>query len=185
MIIRPAQNESELSEILTLQTANLGSSLSDQLKQNQGFVTVKHRLEDLQALHSKAPQIIAHDGNRVVGYALVMDPSCRDLLPILFPLFESLDALEWKGQPIKDLNYYVMGQICVDQAYRRQGLFGALYDGHQQLLSNQYRCCLTEVSSDNTPSLKAHKKKGFETLKIYGGPQARWHILCWDWPESF
>ena len=78
-----------------------------------------------------------------------------------------------------------MGQICVDQAYRRQGLFGALYDGHQQLLSNQYRCCLTEVSSDNTPSLKAHKKQGFETLKIYDGPQDRWHILCWDWPESF
>ena len=62
-----ATTDEELAQILTLQQANHASSLSKADAARDGFVTVMHSFELLKKMNQAAPQIIAKDGEAVVG----------------------------------------------------------------------------------------------------------------------
>lgn len=181
MKLKIAESEEELSQILWLQDVNHFSNLSPIQKQIDGFVTVKHTLPLLQAMQQAAPQIIAVDNNKVVGYALTMLTSFSQKIPVLEPMFDVFFGLSYQEKPLSNYRYYVMGQICIDSHYRGQGLFQKLYAKHKELFSKQFDCCLTEVSVNNPRSLNAHQHVGFKTIHTYTDEQDTWNIMIWDW----
>ena len=65
----------------------------------------------------------------VVGFALVMLSNFRNEIEVLIPMFERIDELV-----PKDKTYVIMGQICVDKNYRKQGIFRGLYDFYRTQL---------------------------------------------------
>jgi hypothetical protein len=67
-----AKTIEELEQILVLQAMNHPHTLTAEQRAKEGFVTVKHNLEVLQKMNNAVGQIIAKDGDTVVGYALVM-----------------------------------------------------------------------------------------------------------------
>jgi len=171
----------ELQEILRLQQENLPHQIAVEEMKSQGFVTVQHDLEILEQMHDLAPSIIIKEGDHVVAYALVMLKSYRHLVPVLQPMFAVLDSLEWKGRPLNDYEYYVMGQICIAKEYRGQGLFEKLYLQHRQVYGSNYDFIITEVSFRNTRSMRAHEKAGFQTVHTYKDQTDHWAVLLWDW----
>jgi hypothetical protein len=171
----------ELEQIISLQRANLLGAVNPQEMKEQGFVTVSHTLEMLQQMHDLAPSIIIKDGNNVVAYALVMLRECRTLVPALEPMFDNFDRAEWNGKPLKDKSFYVMGQICVDKAYRGQGLFDKLYQTHKEVYSPKYDILLTEIATRNHRSRRAHERVGFKTINIHRDELDEWAIVGWDW----
>src|SRR5262249_24579419 len=120
------------------------------------------------------PSIVAYDGETLAGYALVMPVECRQWLPVLQPMFARLDAL-------KVQRYYVMGQICVAQAYRGRGVFDALYREHRERLSPQFDACVTEVATRNMRSMRAHQRVGFTELERYRDATDEWSLIAWRW----
>lgn len=175
--LKLAQTESELMQILTLQDQNHLSKLSEAEKKTQGFVTLQHSLDELKAMQSQIGQVIAVDNGKVVGYALAMTRAQEGLIPLLDPLYEALKTVEFNGKPLDEHNYYVMGQVCVAQAYRGKGLFRQLYQKHKAVFSSYYDLCLTEVSSHNPRSLRAHENFGFKTLATFHDPWDDWNVL--------
>src|SRR5215831_4358933 len=151
------RDTAELQQILRLQQENLPHHIADEEMKSQGFVTVQHDLEILEQMHSLAPSIIIKDGDEVIAYALVMLKSCRNLVPVLQPMFTVFDSLKWKGRPLNNYEYYVMGQICIAKEYRGKGLFEKLYLQHRQVYGSNYDFIITEVSFRNTRSLRAHE----------------------------
>jgi GNAT superfamily N-acetyltransferase len=149
--------------------------------QTQGFVTMVHDIEVLQKMHDLAPSVIAKDGGRVVGYALVMLRECRELFPPLEPMFKNLDILEYRNNAINAYRFYIMGQVCIDKKFRRTGLFDQLYQKHKELYSGQYDFIITEVSARNQRSLRAHERVGFETINIYSDEVDEWAVVLWNW----
>lgn len=85
-----AQTLNELQQILALQARNHVSNISAEVKNKEGFVTVKHNLELLTAMNQEAKQVIAREGNQVVGYALVMLKSFQTMIPVLVPMLKCL-----------------------------------------------------------------------------------------------
>lgn len=164
----------ELLQILELQRENLPGSLTPEEMASQGFVTVQHTLEVLERMHALAPSIVASDKGALAGYALVMPLACRDFIPLLEPMFARLDALGLLGA-----RSYVMGQICVARPWRGRGVFDLLYRGHRELLSADYDCSLTEVSTRNTRSMRAHERVGFQVVERYRDATDEWAILRW------
>jgi hypothetical protein len=164
-----------------LQKINLPDNLSDETKLSQGFVTVRHDLTLLRNMSASAPQIIARHGEKVVGYALVMRPEIRFMVPVLVPMFELLDSLFYKGVMLTQSKYYVMGQICVDENYRGQGVFDGLYSKHKEVYSPEYDFCITEISTRNKRSMKAHSRVGFKTIHTFRDKTDEWNIVLWDW----
>lgn len=171
----------ELEQVLALQLANLKQNISQSEKEKEGFVTLQHSKEVLDMMHAIQPSVIAIDAGKVIGYALVMHPACRPLVPDLDPLFSLVDTLAYKGRPFQQFHYYVMGQICIDKRYRGSGVFAGLYQAHKEHFSQQYDFVVTEISVNNKRSLRAHEKTGFRVIHQHTDLTDDWVVVLWDW----
>jgi GNAT superfamily N-acetyltransferase len=164
-----------------LQQANLSTRVSADTAVSQGFVTLHHSFDLLKKMNEANPQVIAKDGDQVVGYALVMLPSFQDLVPALKPMFALFDGLEFNGKKISGYNYYVMGQICVAEGYRGAGVFDGLYQKHRELYGKKYDLVVTEIASRNTRSMRAHQRVGFQVVHAFQDAIDYWEVLVWAW----
>jgi len=178
-IIKLAQTSEELEQVLNLQEANLARNVAD--KTSNGFVTVKHDLNILKKMNAAAQQIIAKDGDQVVGYALVMPKEFSAFVPVLIPMFELFGKLSYNGKMLSDYSYYVMGQICIADTHRGMGIFEQLYAKHKDAYSKRFEICLTEISSSNPRSMRAHERVGFKVIHNFNDQTDNWNIMLWDW----
>lgn len=180
MIVYDKAYSSDLNRILELQNLYHKSSVDERYKAEQGFVTVRHDLNLLEKMNHPFPHSVCRDNDLLVAYALTMIPDLREEIEILKPLFKMMDTeLEKKKW---NVNYVVMGQICIDEGYRGRGIFYGLYNYMQKALADHYTLCVTEVSSHNPRSLKAHYNQGFELLKRHTDDKGEeWHLIYWKW----
>jgi GNAT superfamily N-acetyltransferase len=174
----------ELEQILALQRANLAANVSADEANAQGFLTAVHDLETLRRMHELAPSIVARSDDGLAGYALTMRVEARADVPILEPMFQLFETLSWRGRPLPETRFYVMGQVCVAKPFRGQGVFDALYRGHRDHYRDRFELLLTEVSQRNPRSLRAHERVGFEPLHRYRDSVDDWVILGWNWEPS-
>jgi len=71
------------------------------------------------------------------------------------------------------------GQVCVDKDFRGRGLIGELYRKTRDLVGESYQFCVTEISTRNIKSMKAHQKMGFEILGVYNDGLEDWNLVVW------
>ncbi|RYU95667.1 GNAT family N-acetyltransferase [Emticicia agri] len=183
LIITTVQSEADVRGILALQQKNLKKNLTPEQIESQGFVTVEHDPAVLQAMNHAQPSVIAKDGDTVVGYCLAMLPEFRNDVPEIRSLFDTIDLIEFEGRPLKEFNYVVMGQVCVGEGYRSIGLFDKMYQQLRAELSDKYEMCITDISSKNVRSQKAHARIGFQNIKDFDDAQLNeiWRVVLWDW----
>lgn len=173
--------DQQLQQILQLQQENLRTNISAETQQQQGFVSLQHTLPVLKQMHTIAPSVIALDGNQLAGYALTMPRECRTIVPDLEPMFSSFDQTPWNGRPLSEYRFYVMGQICVAEAWRGQGVFDALYAQHRTSYSKDFDCIVTEIATRNLRSMRAHERVGFKTIHVHLDELDEWAVVLWDW----
>ena len=182
MIYTIADEESHLHQILELQRLNLRNGRSEEEILREGFVTCEHSIGLLSAMNIPHPHIIALENQKVVAYALIMLSKMKDSLDILKPMFEKLNIIYPQSAANLTDSYFVMGQVCIDQAHRGQGIFYGLYNHMRHVMSPFYELCITEISSLNKRSLQAHANQGFKTIHKYTSPDGHpWEIVAWDW----
>lgn len=181
---KSAESKEELEGILSLQRNNLDQNISDSEKAAQGFVTVKHSLDQLAEMNKIAPHLIAKDGEKVVGYILAMTKDSKTLIPVLIPMFEQFELLAFRGKPVSNYNYLVIGQICVDKHYRGQGIFDRMYEAYQDQFLNYFDFAITEIAISNSRSLKAHQRVGFQIIHEFSDSTQNWAIVVLDWKNS-
>ncbi len=179
-ITRVTKSE-ELLDIQQLQAENLRKHIELEEAASQGFLMAEYSLEFLKAMHQASPSIIAKDGDKVVGYALVATHAIRDQHDLLADLFNTIDKTQFEGKTLKGTAYVVVGQLCVAKEYRGQGLVQQLYGHFKECLEDQFDFCITDVAQANPRSLKAHKNTGYQVIDTlsYGG--IGWDIVLWDW----
>lgn len=175
------KTKQDLWGILALQKENLVQNISHEEKETQGFVMVQHPYEIMESLHSIEPHIIAKDGHLIAAYCLAMTKQSRKDIPMLIPMFEQFDILDYKGKKVSEYNYMSVGQVCVGKDYRGQGIFQQLYETYRDSFRENYEFAITEVSTQNFRSLKAHQKIGFEVIKTFKDEFEEWAIVIWDW----
>lgn len=182
MIFTTVSTRDEVEQMLRLQAANHSSTVNADTQREQGFLTVRHDPEVLWAMNQAAPSVIAKDGDQVAGYCLVMPRSFRTRVPILEPMFELLETLTWRDRPLKtDPRWFVMGQVCVAEGYRGQGVFDGMYRHLAEVCRPDYDFVVTEVAERNTRSMRAHARVGFETFHVYEDAVAgeHWAVVGW------
>jgi ribosomal protein S18 acetylase RimI-like enzyme len=183
IVTRLVEAHPELDDILALQRENLRGVGTAEDERREGFVTVEHTREVLEAMHAIAPSVIAREDGALAGYALVMPVETRALVPILGPMFDQLDAITWRGRPLAETAYYVMGQICVARDYRGRGVVDAMYREHRARYADRFTACVTEIATRNTRSLRVHERVGFETIHTYRDLEDEWAVVAWDWRD--
>ena len=171
----------ELIQIAELSRDNLVSNITEEIKQQEGYVSWPYPLATLQKLHALTPSVIVKDGDLVAGYALVLTRETADIYPPLADALGYFAKVNYKGRSLLDFRVYIMGQICVHPDYRGKGVFQLLYQFHQQQFSPQYDLVFTEISTSNPRSLKAHQKTGFTIVDTHWDEEGEWHVVVWDW----
>jgi ribosomal protein S18 acetylase RimI-like enzyme len=185
IIYKTADKQSELEGILSLQKINLTESLSTEEVQSQGFVTVNHTYEQLKKLNDYEKHIIAKDGDKVIGYTLAMTQNSKSDIPILIPMFNIFNEVMYAGKKINAYTYIVVGQVCIDKAYRGQGIVDNCYTAYKKHYRNKYDFAITEIADTNVRSLNAHYRIGFKEIETYKGPDStKWVIVLWDWKKE-
>lgn len=178
----PIITDTDLQKILDLQACNLAVNISPEQALEQGFLTVKHEFPVLKRMNDLEQGIMAKDGDVVAGYILAMSKACRNDIPILISMFDAFDQLSYHGKKLDEYHYIVVGQICVDEHYRGQGIFDKMYEAYRALLSPKYDFAITEIARRNHRSLRAHARVGFETIHEFTAPDGEeWNIVVWNW----
>lgn len=167
-----ASLKDELKQILQLQYDNLPSVVSEETKKKEGFVTVHHDFNILDRMNEVCPHIIATVDEKVVGYALCMHPKFGGEIAILKPMFNEIQSIL-----DADEKFIAMGQVCVDKAYRRQGIFRRLYSYMLEAIQPEFNCIVTEVDIQNIRSLEAHYAVGFKLLSRYQSGGHEWELI--------
>ena len=178
------RGEDDVAQILDLQRINHRYAVDAATGQSQGYTTVQHDPETLSAMNRRYPSVVARSEGKVVGYCLMMEQEFRDRIPVLMPMFRMLDTLDWREQPLAgNPRWFVMGQVCVAEAYRAMGVFDGMNHHLRQRYADRFDMTITEVSSANPRSLRAHRRVGFETMHVYEDPEADevWEVVIWDW----
>lgn len=178
--IRTASTDSHLKQIMALQHRYSAQKLTPDQQQAEGFVFVKHTLPLLKRMTDELPQAVALADDRVVGYCLAFSLSQQASFPRLQPMFDQFSRSTYEGEPLTDYRFFIGGQVCVDRAYRGQGLLSRLYHHIGQSLSSDYDLCITEIATRNKVSVHAHEKMGFEPISTYADDQEQWIIVAWD-----
>ena len=171
----------ELRQVMDIQKRHQKESIAPELRETTGFVTAEYEISLLEKMHSLLPSIIAKDGDKVVGYALVTDPRIIGCHNLLDDLFTQINRLSFDSHPLKDTNYTVVGQLCVDSDYGRRGIAQGLYKKYQESYSDSFDYCITDVDCSNPRSLRTHLRAGFQTIHKIGYGNAEWDIVLWDW----
>ncbi len=182
-IITTVKNDDDVRGILALQQKNLKKNLTPEQIQSQGFVTVEHQFSVLKAMNDAQPSVIVKDGDTVVAYCLAMLPQFRNDVPELKTLFDSIDEIDYEGLTLKDYQYVVMGQVCVGEGYRSMGFFDGMYQKLREELSGKFQMCVTDISTNNLRSMKAHARVGFIPVKDFHDATLNevWRVVVWDW----
>ncbi|WP_240347928.1 GNAT family N-acetyltransferase [Longitalea arenae] len=182
IIYTTSKTGSDLEQILALQQQNLVAGLSADQIASQGFVTVSHRYEDLQKMNEIESHVIAKDNDQVVAYILAMTARSRYDIPLLLPMFELFEQLNYRHRKIADYRYMVVGQVCVAADYRGKGVFDGCYAAYKDHFKHKYDFAITEIATRNLRSINAHKRIGFETVHEYVAPDGEaWAVVLWNW----
>jgi ribosomal protein S18 acetylase RimI-like enzyme len=181
LITKLVTSEQEFSGIMELSKANLVSSLSQEVRAREGFVTWVYTTEALKAIHAVIPSVVVKEEDTVVAYALSLSPACIEIYPPMAGTDKKVSVIPYKGIPLGQQRVYYCGQICVAESYRGQGLVNMLYQFHRQQFSAQFDRLVTEISTANSRSLKAHEKVGFRIIETHIDEMDEWDIVLWDW----
>lgn len=174
VVFKRVAKAEELDQILRLQKDNLFDSVTPEDKVSEGFLTVKHDLDLLTRMNNVCPHIIAKSGESVVGYALCMHPDFSNEIEVLWPMFAEIDRHVSRSELSP---FIIMGQICIDKAYRKQGIFRMLYETMQGAVQPNFKNIITEVDAKNIRSLQAHYAVGFEKLSSYQSGGQEWELI--------
>lgn len=179
-------SKEHINQLLSLQQKNLKKNISKEEMDTQGFVTVEHNFEKLSKMNEALPQIAAFKNDIVVGYALSMPLSFKNIIPELAPMCELLETLNYNAKPLSNFKYYIMGQICIDKSVRGMGVFQKLYAQHAQKFADKFDFIVTEVSVNNKRSMRAHEKVGFKAIHEYFDSQNNdtWAVVIWDFGKG-
>jgi ribosomal protein S18 acetylase RimI-like enzyme len=176
-----ATTDQELLQIATLSNANRTANISEEEKAKEGFVSWVYTPEILRTINAIAPSVIVMDGDELAGYAITLTEECLQAYPPAAPTFTHAQPLVFKGRPLSEQRFYLMGQICVAKAWRGQGIVSTLYTGHRQSYGPQFDAIVTEISTANPRSVKAHQKIGFETIDLHFENGHKWAVVAWNW----
>jgi GNAT superfamily N-acetyltransferase len=180
IVVTKASTDEHLRQILQLQRRYHLRSTSAEAQAAEGFVYAEHTLPVLQRMAAESPQAVALGEGRVVGYCLSLPISLRAEVPALAPMYQQLGRCLYRGQPLSGYRFFIGGQVCVDREHRGQGLLQRLYEHLGLVLAPTHDLCVTEISSRNVVSLRAHEKMGFERMAAYSDETETWIIVAWD-----
>ena len=159
MIIKQATKQ-DIEAIMQLQEKYHVSNLTEAEKQTKGFVTMKVTHEQFMHLTSKGGVFIAvADSGELTAYALTSDWAYYSQWSIIQEMESHLTDFSLQNTAITTKNSFQYGPVCIDEAFRGQGILGQLFETIQGVYAPNYAFAITFINKQNVRSMRAHARQ--------------------------
>jgi len=148
-----------IEQIRSLNNRNLFENLTDAQKQN-GFVRIAYDRNGLQQIIGNQEMVIATKNDEVVGYYLIGRKSGNAALD--YQRNKAISLFGTHQIPFNKIGYGC--QVCIEEAYRNNGLFGQMLSALNNLVENKYSYLLCSISADNINSRAKHIANGWYAI---------------------
>ena len=151
----------------------------------KGFISVLHSPQWFAAaVDSGGVHVAATADGDIAGFIAVTDPPDRtapDLPPIVRALLDLADTIDVNGKPIAAQRWALRGPVCIDEAFRGCGIYGAFNVATGKFYRDRYDLGVVFVSADNPRSLHTTTTKlGARSLADFEVDSKRYHFLVFD-----
>ena len=89
-------------QVVQLQRENLARNVSDQEKEQQGFVSVETPIDELKEITGGDGILVGRRGEEVTGYLIYVNQKYCDKYPLLKPFIEQLTDCRYKDKLLLD-----------------------------------------------------------------------------------
>jgi hypothetical protein len=141
--------------ILRLQSANFIGNLSEE-EQKEGFLSAEFTFQQVAEIAEDIGTTIAAVDGAVAGFLCAFRNQFKHGSLVIAKMLDAYDLVKFDGKALSSYNTYVYGPVCIDRAYRRQGLLRGLYEAQKQDLAGLFEVGVAFVSRNNPYSLNAH-----------------------------
>ena len=171
----------DIPQIESLQKRYHVSFINEEEKKN-GFVTTLFTPEQLTELIEQEDGIsLACDDDKVVAYAMAGSWQFWSKWPLFQYMIADLPNTQYLGQTLTTENSYQYGPVCIDMAYRGQGVLQELFAHSARQMGKRYPILITFINHVNPRSYKAHTEKvGLEVIKNFSFNGNNYYELGYD-----
>jgi hypothetical protein len=171
----------DIPQIESLQKRYHVSFISEEEKKN-GFVTTLFTPEQLTELIEQEDGIsLACDVDKVVAYAMAGSWQFWSKWPLFQFMIADLPSTQYLGRTLTIENSYQYGPVCIDMAYRGQGVLQELFAHSARQMGKRYPILITFINHVNPRSYKAHTEKvGLEVIKNFSFNGNNYYELGYD-----
>jgi hypothetical protein len=155
----------------------------------KGFISVLHSPQWFAAaIDSAGVHVAVTTDDGIAGFIAVTDPPDRDtadLPPIVRAILDLAETIEVNGKPIAAQRWGLRGPVCIDEAFRGCGIYGAFNAITGECYRDRYDLGVVFVAADNPRSLHTTTTKlGAQQLAEFVVASARYHFLAFDFGDS-
>lgn len=170
----------DISQVEALQEKYHVSTIAEEDKKD-GFVTTLFTREQFQSLIEEEDGLfIAKDGDKIIAYAMAASWDYWSTWPLFAYMIDDLPKTEYLGLTMSTENSYQYGPICIDKAYRSQGVLEGLFEYHRQVMAKRYPVMLTFINQVNPRSMAAHERIGLDLIKTFEFNNNHYYELGYD-----
>ncbi len=124
---------------------------------------------------------MAVENDEVIAYVMSASWAYWSKWPMFQFMINDLPNLEYLGKEITVDNSYQYGPVCVDKAFRGQGVLEKLFDFALDSMSKRYEILVTFVNKINPRSYEAHKRKlGLEVIQEFTWNNNNYYEFVYD-----
>lgn len=151
----------DIPGVLALLKANHVDNVTDK---SQGFVTTNMTEQQMTALIEQENGVtIVKVGDKIVAFALAASWEFWSEWPFFAYMIQELPKFSFEGQQFTTENSYQYGPVCVDQAYRGNGIFEKVFFASLASMRDRYPIMATFINQINPRSYAAHTQKAAMT----------------------
>ena len=141
--------------ILRLNSDNFIGNLSEDGRAD-GFLSAVFTMEQTAAMAEDLGTTVAIVDGVLAGFLCAFRNDFEHGSPVVAKMIESYDRMRFECKLLSTYNTYAYGPVCIDRAYRRQGLLRGLYEAQKKELAGQFEVGVALIARSNPHSMQAH-----------------------------
>ncbi|WP_380180819.1 GNAT family N-acetyltransferase [Kalamiella sp. sgz302252] len=173
-------NSEDIAEVKQLLERHHVKNLAAEQRAN-GFVTTDMTEQQLKNLSDEeSGVVVAYDEEKQKMVGLLLGASWQFLKP--WPMFDYmaniLQNYQFRNESISAVSSYQYGPICIDAAYRSQGIGEKLLAFQRKVFAKKFGQTVTFVNVLNPRSYAFHRRNQFEDVGLFEFNNNKYHMLA-------
>ncbi len=166
----------DFEAIVELQNKNLHHAIS-RSDLASGFLATAYSADQFKKMNEEMAVVVCEHNQQICGYVGAGTIQFYQQFPIAAAMLNRLDNVTFRGGALDLSRVLVANPVCIDHAYRGDGVYLKLCQTLFTYLPRHYDLAVTLVPVENKRSHTATSRLGFETIEQFELNGMKFHTM--------